>query len=109
MCTRCDETKTALDHVVVAALKFARLTKKPVYVGFIDDALVIQREMFADPMMTVAIVTSDSTAQGLKSQVKSFMEQLQMLQRLEQFNEVLHDLQAPLTASSRTRDDSSLN
>lgn len=77
MCERCDVTKAALDHVVVAALKIARLTEHEMVVGFIGSALVM---MPSSPTTIGAIgglvarVRHTSTAAELKSQIQTFME-----------------------------------
>jgi hypothetical protein len=77
MCNRCDETKAALEHAVVVALKFTRLSKQPMVVSFIGDALVIHEARHSTPTdLRVALVTDQSTSTDLKHQVTTFMEQL---------------------------------
>jgi L-aminopeptidase/D-esterase-like protein len=76
MCNRCDETKSALEHAVVVALKFARITKIAMTVAFIGDALVIHpaRNRFPGDTL-VAFVLDSSTAEDLKRQLAVFMAQ----------------------------------
>jgi len=84
MCNRCDETKSALEHAVVVALKFTRLSKQAMVVSFIGDALVIHEARHSAPGdLLVALVTCQSTATDLKRQVTTFMEQLHMRVRIE--------------------------
>jgi hypothetical protein len=73
MCNRCDETKAALDHMVVAALKFAKLINRDMLVGFIGEAVVVMPLSHMRLDVEVAIVRADSTAAELKAQVALFM------------------------------------
>jgi hypothetical protein len=73
MCDRCDETKAAIDHMVVAALKFAKLTHREMLVGFIGEAVVVMPLSNMHLDVEVAIVHEDSTAAQLKAQVALFM------------------------------------
>ncbi len=76
MCKRCDEFKLALDHAVVVALKFARLTTNEIVVGFHGDALVILPSCGLKLQSVVAVVRATSTADELKSQVAKYMAKL---------------------------------
>lgn len=73
MCHRCNETKAALEHAIVAALKLAKLTSRDMAVGFIEEALVITPAGTARFDVEVAVVRVSSTAEELKAQVKAFM------------------------------------
>lgn len=76
MCKRCDEFKLALDHAVVVALKFARLTTNEIVVGFHGDALVVMPNCGIPLQSVVAVVRATSTADELKSQVAKYLAAL---------------------------------
>lgn len=76
MCKRCEEFKLALDHAVVVALKFARLTNGENVVGFHGDALVIMPNCGLPLQSVVAVVRATSTAEELKSQVAAYIASL---------------------------------
>jgi len=107
MCDRCEETKAAFDHTVVAALKLAKLTKTEVVVGFIGEAIVIMPLGLAEADVTVANVRHDATAQDLKNQVSAFMALLRRkahIQELEDLVSTLRGLREALAAQLRPDD-----
>jgi len=81
MCTKCDtEIKAALDHVIVAALKMARLTQVDYRVSAVEGLLFIilpvlvrDQERVGDP---VVVVRANSTASELKDAVAGYMTRL---------------------------------
>lgn len=81
MCTKCDEQiKLAIDHVVVAALKLARLTNVEYRVSSLKGLLftILPVTSMADVLdeSLVAIVRATSTADELKTQVSKYMDSL---------------------------------
>ena len=111
MCNRCEETKAAFDHAVVAALKFARLNKSEVVVGFVGEALCIFPAGLTAPDVPVATVRHDSTAQSLKAQVSDFMAHLRRRAHAQEFADLvatLRELRAAL-AAQLTPDDVGVN
>lgn len=81
MCKKCnEEIKAALDRVVVAALKMARLTGAEYSVSSVLGLVFVLTPIFegaASPGGEVAvIVRPSSSAQELKGQVASYMTRL---------------------------------
>ena len=81
MCNKCDEEiKAAIDHVVVAALKLARLTGVDYRVsslhGLVFAILPIVDTVKVPRDATVATVRASSTARELKNQISDYMVSL---------------------------------
>lgn len=81
MCNKCDEEiKAAIDHVVVAALKLARLTGMDYRVsalqGLMFTVLPIYTGVKTSGDATVAVVRASSTAAELKNQISDYMVSL---------------------------------
>jgi len=81
MCTKCDaEIKAALDHVIVAALKLARLTGSEYRVSSLRGVLftIMPVIVVSDDIdkATVVVVRETSTADELKTQARNFLARM---------------------------------